>query len=301
MASTRVPRAVLVTRATDYERLVARHGTRAQAAFFLETRGQKLDEIDARHHAFESALAAVLHAIPDEWRRSRVDRADLDRFLFEPDDIVVALGQDGLVANVAKYLTGQPVIGLNPAPDVYEGVLVPHSPNAARELLHVAASGHGRYEARSMVEADLDDGQRLVALNEIYVGHRTHQSARYRLRVGEKGERHSSSGVITASGTGSTGWARSIQRQRRSPLALPTPTSGQLVYFVREAWPSINTQTSLTEGLLAEGTVLEITSEMDDDGVIFGDGIEVDRLEFSWGRRVTLHTAATRLRLLVAC
>lgn len=42
-------------------------------------------------------------------------RGDLDRFLFEPDDIVLALGQDGLVANVAKYLDGQPVIGSNPS------------------------------------------------------------------------------------------------------------------------------------------------------------------------------------------
>jgi len=58
----------------------------------------------------------VLGAIPSDWRRARVDRADLDRFLFEPEDVVVAVGQDGLVANVAKYLTGQPVIGCNPDP-----------------------------------------------------------------------------------------------------------------------------------------------------------------------------------------
>ena len=41
-------------------------------------------------------------------------RGDLDRFLFEPDDLVVIVGQDGLVANVSKYLDGQPVVGINP-------------------------------------------------------------------------------------------------------------------------------------------------------------------------------------------
>ena len=50
---------------------------------------------------------------------------------------------------------------------------------------------------------------------------------------------------------------------------------------------------------MTEGRAVEVVSEMDDDGVIFGDGIETDRIEFSWGRRVTLRAAATRLRLLV--
>jgi hypothetical protein len=288
-----------VTRRTDYERLVARHGTRAQAAFFLETRGQSIGEVEARHRSFVEGLVAVMNAIPIEWRRNRIDRTDLDRFLFEPEDIVVALGQDGLVANVAKYLTGQAVIGLNPAPNLYEGVLVPHRPQAAPELMRLAASGRGNYEERTMAEALLDDGQRLLALNEVYVGHRSHQSSRYRLVWDTESERHSSSGVIVATGTGATGWARSIHHERSSPLELPPPTSGQLVFFVREAWPSVATGTSLTQGIVPAGRSVEIVSEMDDDGVVFGDGIETDRIEFSWGRRVSLRAAPTRLRLLL--
>src|SRR5204862_6650620 len=132
-----------------------------------------------------------------------------------------------------------------------------------------------------MVEADLDDGQRLVALNELFVGHRTHQSARYRLTWGKETERHSSSGLITATGTGATGWARSIHRERASKLTLPAPTSGDLVLFVREAWPSVATGTSLTQAIVPAGGAVEVVSEMDDDGVIFGDGIETDRIEFS--------------------
>jgi hypothetical protein len=241
----------------------------------------------------------ALNAIPVQWRRTRIDRADLDRFLFEPEDLVMALGQDGLVANVAKYLAGQPVIGLNPAPKLYEGVLVPHAPAAAAELLQIAAAGKGRFQERTMVEASVDDGQKLVALNEIFVGHRTHQSARYRLTWSDKTERHSSSGLIAATGTGATGWARSINGQRAAQLQLPAPTAAEVVFFVREAWPSIATGTSLTQAIVHAGNALEVVSEMDDDGVIFGDGIESDRIEFSYGKRVALRAAATRLRLLV--
>lgn len=299
MTTVRVPRAIVVTRPTDYDRLLARHGTRMQADFFLQTRGQSMGEVEERHASFQEALNLVLNAIPVSWRRGRVDRADLDRFLFEPDDVVVAVGQDGLVANVAKYLDGQPVIGINPAPSVYEGVLVPHAPSATVELLQLAASGQGEYEARTMVEADLDDGQRLLALNEVFVGHRTHQSARYRITCGRRTERHSSSGVITATGTGATGWAHSIKRERAQAIALPSATSGVLACFVREAWPSRATGASLTQATIDPGQSVEIVSEMDEDGVIFGDGIETDRLEFSWGRRVVVRAATNRLRLLV--
>lgn len=42
-----------------------------------------------------------------------IKRAHFDRFVFAPEDVVIAVGQDGLVANVAKYLDGQPVLGIN--------------------------------------------------------------------------------------------------------------------------------------------------------------------------------------------
>jgi hypothetical protein len=298
MAGSSLPRVVVVTRPTDFERLLALHGTRGQADFFLRTRAQSIGPVEDRHRAFAAVLASVLNAIPVEWRRARVDRADLDRFLFEPEDVVVAVGQDGLVANVAKYLAGQVVVGLNPAPGEYPGVLVPHPPSAAPELLRIAVSGRGECEERTMVEAVLDDGQRLVALNEVFVGHRTHQSARYRLAFGQASERHSSSGLIAATGTGATGWALSIRRERAREIALPAPVSGEIVFFVREAWPSKATGATLTQGSVAPGQAMEVVSEMDEGGVVFGDGIETDRLEFSYGRRVTVRAAADRLRLL---
>ena len=111
---TLVPRVVVVTRPSALERLLSRHGTVQQARFVLAGRGQTLDEVVAWHGHFTRALDLVRGAIPRSWRRARVDRSELDRFLFEPEDVVVAVGQDGLVANVAKYLDGQPVIGVNP-------------------------------------------------------------------------------------------------------------------------------------------------------------------------------------------
>ncbi len=293
------PRVVTVTRATEYDELVARHGTHGQAEFFLRQRDQSIRKIEARHDRFRQALKIVTGAIPLQWRRAFIKRADLDRFVFEPEDVVVAVGQDGLVANVAKYLEGQAVLGINPDPERYDGVLVPHPPATAPKLLKACAAGRFEAERRTMVEAVLDDGQRLVALNEIFAGHRSHQSARYRITWGKREERHSSSGLIVATGTGATGWAKSIHRQRRQRVPLPEPEDGRLAFFVREAFPSVATGTDLTEGVIDHQAALTVTSEMNEDGVIFGDGIEADRLDFGWGRCAEIRRASKTLCLVL--
>jgi NAD kinase len=298
MVGTSVPRVVVVTRQTEYRGLIARQGTRGQAAFFLAQRAQSIEPLETVDHAFDEALATVLGAIPTEWRRARVDRADLDRFLFEPDDVIVAVGQDGLVANAAKYLSGQPVIGCNPDPSRYEGVLVKHAPDAAGGLIVDAARRSSDVQERVMVEAVLDDGQRLLSLNEIFVGHSSHQSARYTIAAGERSERQSSSGIVVTTGTGATGWGRSISLERHSAVPMPAPEEPALAFFVREAWPSVTSGATLTEGRLEGGTPLSVTSEMNQGGTVFGDGIEADRLEFGWGRRVEIRVAEQRLRLV---
>jgi hypothetical protein len=287
------PRAVIVHRRTELEELVARHGTKGQAAFFLSTRGRSMEELEERHHANQRALDAVAAAVPVDWRSGRVERADLDRFLFAPDDVVVIVGQDGLVANVAKYLDGQPVIGIDPEPDRNPGVLVAHEPVDAAELLRTLSIA----EHRAMAAATTDDGQRLLALNEVYVGQPTHQTARYAIRPpGGARERQASSGLIVATGTGSTGWCRSAWLERHSHLVLPAPDERRLLWFVREAWPSPATGTELTQGELSDA---DLNIDVESDGLVaFGDGMEDDRLVLTWGQTLTVGLAQQTLRMV---
>ena len=293
-----VPRCVLIERPTEYQELLARHGTRDQARFFLAQRGQRIEDLSERHEQHRRYHQQVLAAVPPEWRRASIQREDLDRFLFEPDDVVVVLGQDGLVANVAKYLDEQPVIGLNPNPDIHPGVLVPHRPDAAADLMRDLQHGRGATQNRTMVSATLDDGQRLTALNEIFVGHMSHQSARYAITLAGTTERQSSSGVIIATGTGATGWAASIHLERRSTVELPRPEDPRLAFFVREAWPSPATGTSITEGLLDREDTLTITSELAEGAIVFGDGIEADRIHVDWGQAIDVRSADRALHLV---
>jgi hypothetical protein len=167
------------------------------------------------------------------------------------------------------------------------------SADAAADLIADVAAGRARLERLTMVEARLDDGQVVTALNEVFVGHASHQSARYTLHVNGSQERQSSSGIIVATGTGATGWAASINRA--IGLALPEPCDGRLAYFVREAWPSLATGTSLTAGIVDR---LTIVCELGEGGVVFGDGIEADRVAVDWGQRIEIGPSGRTLRLV---
>ncbi|MCZ7457295.1 hypothetical protein [Streptomyces sp. WMMC940] len=316
------PRAVIVHRTTEYEELLARHGTHGQAEFFLTSRGRSIREVAERHRRSRQALAAVSAAVPARWRRARVERSDLDRFLFAPEDVVVVAGQDGLVANTAKYLAGQPVVGIDTDPGRNTGVLVRHGAEDTGRLLQAAVGRGATTDELTMVEAIADDTQRLVALNEIYLGRPDHQTSRYRLELdggrgggggtsGGKaggaghgseevtaGEAQASSGVLVGTGTGATGWLRSLWGERGGGRPLPAPGEARLLWFVREAWPSPTTGTSLVDGDLTAGRGLRLTVECD-RLVAFGDGMESDALELTWGQSVRVGVSDTSLRLLV--
>ena len=301
MSTTLAPRVVVVSRRSELDQLLARHGTRAAADWYLRERGRDLAEVVDRHDALQAALTTVGAAIPVDWRRGAVDRDDLPRFLFGPEDVVVTVGPDGLVANVAKYLDRQPVIGVDPEPGRNAGVLVRFTAGQLAGLLPAVVASAAPTRGRAMVRAALDDGQELVGLNEVYVGHASHQSARYLLTAPDGGrarrERHSSSGVVIGSGTGATGWCASIARDRPGAPRPPAPEEEALCWYVREAWPSPVTGVSLTAGRIGSTDRLELVAES--DGLVaFADGLETDRLALRWGQRLAVSVAPRRLALV---
>lgn len=304
-------RALIVSRPTEYDELLGRHGTRQQVGFFLDQRGPgperpgsktqergewALEVLDERHALQQKALQQVAAAVPIDWRRASLTRADLDRWVFGPEDVIIAVGQDGLVANVAKYLNGQPVIGVNPDPARNPGVLVRHGAGEVAKLLARIANGNPPVEQRAMVQITTDDGQTLRALNEVFVGHAAHQSARYSIEVDGVSEHQSSSGMLIGTGTGSTGWCASVWGERELAWTLPDATSSDLAWFVREAWPSPYTDDTLTAGRLSSG---ELTIRCESDRLVaFGDGMEADHLTLTWGQTATV-TLADRALMLV--
>lgn len=302
---------ILVTRKTRLEELLLRFHTLAQAKFYIEHLGADFDDYLNEHERYQAAARLTLATLEEWGRYQRIDRSFLPNFLFAPDDVVVALGQDGLVANTIKYLDGQPLIGVNPDPARYDGVLLPFEPRDLKLLIAETAHNRRSYTAVSMAKATLGDRQTLYAVNDLFIGPKSHTSARYEIKFGQLKEVQSSSGVIISTGLGSTGWMKSIVTgsvaiaagllHKPANLAYPAAAwdSATLRFAVREPFPSRATNAALVFGEISAGKPLELLSQMPENGVIFSDGIEADFLDFNSGAKAVITLAEKQGKLVV--
>lgn len=303
---------IIVTRKTMLEELIERHGTRDQAAFLLKNRGQSIDDIQDAHNSYTNALATLKSAIPSTIRHQFIERHFLPNFLFGPNDLIITLGQDGLVVNTAKYLEQQPIIAFNPDPRRIDGVLIPFTMDHSRDVIHFAIEGKLSRKNITMARARFDDGQTLDAVNDLFIGVQSHASARYQLRFHKKDEEQSSSGIIISTGAGSTGWFRSIVTgaygvaggfiehkklagfRDKYRFAID---AHELRFSVREPFISNTSSAELIYGRIKAGENLEIISRMPQRGIIFSDGMESDFLKFESGMRATISVAPRTVNL----
>ena len=301
---------IIVTRRTRFEELVAQYNTEAQAAFVISSKGGDFDDCRVEHSTYLTSVETIKNTLKKTARLQMVERNFLPNFIFGPEDIVVVIGQDGLVANTLKYLNGQPVIAINPDPSRFDGVLLPFA--VADIGLLFADVLRKQYQSKyiTMAKATLNDGQELIAVNDIFIGPRSHTSARYALTINQQTETQSSSGIIVSTGLGSTGWMKSIiagatgilgknstnSENNTNPLAWDTD---HLQFAVREPFPSNTTGTDLVYGKVSNQSKMKVSSLMSGNGVIFSDGMVDDFVEFNSGAEVKLGIAENRGNLLV--
>ncbi|MGJ4944789.1 sugar kinase [Bradyrhizobium sp. HKCCYLS1011] len=311
MSAANDRKVVLVVRKTRLEDLIARFLTAEQAKFYVEHLGADFSDYEREHEIYQAARLSTVQTL-ERWGRYQViDRGFLPNFIFGPHDIVVALGQDGVVANTMKYLDGQPLLGLNPDAGRHDGILLPFKPNDLPALLPEVAADKRAAKAVTMAKASLSDGQVLHAVNDLFIGARSHVSAVYEIATATRHERQSSSGLIVATGLGSTAWFKSIVTGSLAIAgsfgasgaaahydALPWD-SRELRFAVREPFPSRSSQVGLVCGSLGTDDILRLRSLMPENGVIFSDGIEADRLDFNSGTEAIIGIAERQGRLIV--
>jgi len=313
---------LIVTKRTALEELILRFNTRSQAQFYLEQQAQlnpaytggSFDEYQNAHDAYQAALETLKKSLPRGVKHQVIERSFLPNFTFSGHDLVITLGPDGLVINTAKYLTTEPILALNPDAQRVDGILIPFSVAEARDWIDRAFAQRVSIKPISMAKAELNDGQVLHAVNDLFIGARTHVSARYRIAFGRATENHSSSGIIVSTGAGSTGWLQSIVTGAcriaggitHADVAVPAPadyrldwSSDTLYFAVREPFTSKTSQAGIVFGQIGPREKLTLTSHMPENGVIFSDGIEADYLNFNSGSIVTIRLAERKAHLIV--
>lgn len=320
---------IVVTRKTRLQELIAKFNTKGQAKFYLEHSGGDFADYQKEDDNYQRAREVIQSQLSGT-KVQFVEREFLPNFIFTEKDIVVALGQDGLVANVAKYVGAQPIIGVNPDTERFDGILVPIRPTQVRAAVTLLTLARAKLKTACLAEAVLNDGQRLLAFNDLFIGAQTHVSARYKIEYSGKTEVQSSSGLIVSTGAGSTGWLSSIFNMVYSieefansepkvdeftgRLIAPgrvshRPTdyspmrrnwgTEELTFVVREPFKSKHSSADIVIGKLNSKRELVIESRMPSGGTIFSDGIENDFLRFDSGMVARIRTADQKVALFV--
>jgi NAD kinase len=300
---------IIVTRRTRLQELVTRFNTKAQARFYIEHSGGNFSDYEMEDDEYRRSFDQLSKSLDMGLKLQVIDRDFLPTFMFMPQDIVVTLGQDGLVANAAKYVKGQPIIAVNPSPRIFDGVLLPFLPGGVAAAVNRLVYEKAVIRAVTMAEAKLTDGQSLLAFNDLFIGPKTHVSARYRIVWSGKSEPQSSSGVLVSTGAGSTGWLSSIFNMTRgvaglagAAFAVPTHLEWEdlrLVFVVREPFISRHSQAEIVAGMIAPGQELVLESLMPSGGVIFSDGTEADFLKFDSGVTAVIRASEQKAHLVM--
>lgn len=304
---------VLVKRATRLDDLLYKFNTIEQVQFYLEHAGAEYSDYLEEHKQYYKNLEIARLFLSDLAQLQVIDRKYLPNFIFGPENIVVAVGQDGLVANTLKYLSGQQLIGVNPDPLRWDGVLLPFSVNDLPKVMNDVLHRKRKIKEVTLAQVTLNNKQYLLAVNDFFVGHKSHVSARYSVTIGNKTEKQSSSGIVISTGLGSTAWLKSLLTgavsisskilhkdiKFTSDMYEIPWDSDNLYYTVREPFASKTTGVALVFGKITKSVHLKVVSQMGEHGVIFSDGIENDYLEFNAGTQAIFSLANHKGLLVV--
>lgn len=291
-------RYVIVVRKTRAKEIRTKYASKSLARFVMEERGESYDSYESEEKILDKSLDQI-QAITKELGPTLVlERSLLSGTPLLEDDIILCLGQDGLVANTMRYAKTIPIFGINPSKSKYEGVLLKFTPESLKKyLLSEAKLNFKNLKTQNvtLAQCELSSGATLIASNDIFIGKTDHSSALYRIEYQNKKENQSSSGIIISTPMGSTGWQRSIVQgaaelmksiggiKKTLKFNPPPLESPKLRFWVREPWPSIQSQATLVCGQINKESPLNIISEMGEGGTIFADGMTSDAYPFPAG------------------
>ncbi len=342
MKSKNIENVIIVRRPTRLELLKSRFNTEEQAKFFIKQRKvaskQKKISLSAKamskkeivefeknaqqeaeqefldyaieHKIFYESLEKVKNNIDKSLKVKVLEQKYLSNYIFSDNDLIIALGQDGLVANTAKYVGKQPIIGVNPDPDRYDGILLPFTPDDFTQAIQQVVNGNYQKQLVTMAEVRLNDGQTLLAFNDIFIGINSHASAAYSIEYRKRKENQLSSGIIISTGAGSTGWLSSMFNmanafayeflgEQKIDFQPIEKDEDALMFVVREPFASKSSEANVVVGYIETGEVLTVESNMPQNGIIFSDGVQSDFLEFNSGTIAEIYVSDRKAVLVV--
>lgn len=219
---------VICVKRTKWQRDLERYGDQDFLKRIYDLQNHAFEKVYSSHERQIQNLEKLKQCLPEA---EYIFREDLVAFEPRPDQILVSLGGDNHFVYCARFAGNEPILAINSDPATSTGSLLYFDTDSfLKKLNRLKDSGQKlsteiiRQEAWTMVEAELQypDGRIIrtgPCISEISIRNAFPDAmSRYVLSLdGEPPEEQKSSGLLIATGAGSTGWFRnclppSIQR-----------------------------------------------------------------------------------------
>jgi len=185
-------------------------------------------------------------------------------------DIVVSVGGDGTFIEAAQLITDDtPMLGVNSDPSTSEGAHTSATRHDFRKKIRLILDGDFSVEKWTRLKPILGKKKLPSSLNEIYIGaEQLFNTSRYVIAFHGGREEQKSSGILIATGCGSTAWYSSAGGRPFSKMA----HEGR--FIVREPYCGHLVCGRMVQGIFKAGESVLVESKMK-DGIVVVDSAKV--------------------------
>lgn len=239
--------------------------------------------------SFDKVMSVVKNAQVIEGRSLKRDFCKIGA-------LVIILGGDNYFQYVSHFLDTQFVLGVNSDPERSEGVLTAFDDQSFAQVFEKVRNGQFILEEWSRLEVSLN-GQKInsLAISEVYIGSwERFNISKYVLSFKGEEEEQKSSGVLIATGAGSTGWFRSATGGDN----IFPKTAKEARFFVTEIFRGKHHLGKISKGVIKPGEKLEITSLGKHKNVVSIDS-KLNH-DFPRGSKVSIEFSDKQLKVIVA-
>lgn len=290
-------RILIAVKRSKWERDIFHYGTSEAVKQIYELQNHAQDRVFQSHERQLNARRKLKEALPDA---KQVFREDLPQTDFSKYDIVASLGGDNHFVYVTRYISDRPVAGINSDIQTSSGVLLSFNTetfikeiaNSRTSDLQISQWGTIECEMIYPGREKFSTGR---AISEISIRNNfaDHMSRYIINKEGMDQEEQKCSGLLIATGAGSTGWFyNAVPEHLKENCIFPKDTEF-FRYIAREC--SVDTY-KYGYGNVHTGEVLELISEM--DGRITVDSDERRCFDFPPGCRARFYRSTQPLNVI---
>ncbi len=271
--------------------------THDQLVAWYERTGIDSEKIIRSHEAQKQSLAEFKRLFDPE---QFIHREQLTKEVADNADLVIALGGDNHFQYVSHFLDNSELImGVNLDPARSVGELTYFTTQGFEEVLKRLERDDFEVEEWTRIEA-ISHGQITVpATSELSFGENIDSNmSRYIIEIRGERDEQKASGLLVATGAGSTGWYNSEGRYLFGEKGNVFPKTERIARFLARAPYGELSRYTMLEGILREGEILTVRSLNDAEGVIKVDAIE--KYPFEMGAEAVARISDNSLRVVGA-